>query len=243
MNRRPGRSLAWIALLGAALAGLRLAATGDLATPPLTSLDDLQTWVDVRGPVPTAIGLVRLLAEAAAWYLLALSTLHVLAGALRFGTGHAVADALALPGARRLVHAALGLSLVAAGPAPEHDDPDPAIVTAAGHDVGTTARIEDQGSAGTAAMRPFEAAESTGTATMTPLAPPRAWPVQPGESFWTIAADILTHAWGRPVSDHEIDPFWRSLVAANRDRLLDPADPDLIVPGQVFDIPPVPPAP
>lgn len=243
MTRRPARALAWIALLGATIASLRLAATGDLATPPLTSLDDLEAWVDVRGPVPTAIGLVRLLAEVAAWYLLAVSILHVLAGALRFRGGHALADALALPGARHLLHAALGMTLVAAGPAPERDAPGTAMGTAAGHDVDTTPRVQERGSVGTAVMRPLEAADPAGTATMTPLAPPRTWPVQPDESFWTIAADVLTDAWGRPATDREIDPFWRALVDANRERLVDRDDPDLIVPGQVFEIPPVPPAP
>lgn len=242
MTRRPVRALVWIALLGATIAGLRLAATGDLVTPPLTALDDLEAWVDVRGPVPTAIGLVRLLAEAAAWYLLALSILHVLAGALRFRTGQALADALVLPGARHLLHAALGMTLFAAGPAPERDEAGTAVV-AAGHDVGSGSRAEERGSVGTAVMRPLETADRGSTATMTPLAPPRTWPVQPDESFWTIAADVLADAWGRPATDREIDPFWRALVATNHDRLVDRDDPDLILPGQVFEVPPVPPAP
>lgn len=241
MTSRPGRVVAWIAVLGAIIAALRFAATGEAATPPLTSLDDLETWIDVRGPVPTAIGFVRLAAELAGWYLLALSTLHALARALRFRAGRALADALTVPGARRLLQAALGMTLVATAPASDHGAPDTGIVVAAGHDTAT--RAPEQVSVGTAVMRPMEAAEPAGTATMTPLTPPASWPVQPGESMWTIASEVLSDAWGRPVTDGEIDPFWRTLVDANRDRLLDRDDPDLIVPGQVFEIPPVPPAP
>jgi nucleoid-associated protein YgaU len=68
------------------------------------------------------------------------------------------------------------------------------------------------------------------------------WTVQPGDHFWSIAERLLTRAWGRPPSDAETDPYWRQLVEANRDRLADRANPDLLFVGQVLGIPP-PPAP
>jgi len=55
-----------------------------------------------------------------------------------------------------------------------------------------------------------------------------------GESFWSIAAD---HADGRPVAT-----YWRTLIEANRSRLVDPTNPDLIHPGLVLDLP-APPEP
>jgi nucleoid-associated protein YgaU/DNA-binding SARP family transcriptional activator len=61
-----------------------------------------------------------------------------------------------------------------------------------------------------------------------------------GDNFWKIAQATLTSAWGRPPSDDETAPYWRQLVAANRDRLAPPYDPDLIYPGQRFELPPVP---
>jgi len=65
--------------------------------------------------------------------------------------------------------------------------------------------------------------------------------VQPGEHLWVIAERTLARAWGRPPTDAEIEPYWRDLVAANRGVLADPANPDLVYPGQVFGLPAVPP--
>jgi nucleoid-associated protein YgaU len=63
------------------------------------------------------------------------------------------------------------------------------------------------------------------------------WTVKPGECFWTIAESVLHRAWGRPPSEAEIVPYWQRLIAANRSALAHPGDPDLIFPGQVFDVP------
>ena len=62
--------------------------------------------------------------------------------------------------------------------------------------------------------------------------------VAPGEHLWSIAADRLDDAWQRPVSDAEIAPYWRAIIDANRDRLVVAGEPDLIVAGQVFVLPP-----
>ncbi len=61
--------------------------------------------------------------------------------------------------------------------------------------------------------------------------------VAPGESFWSLAAAMTTDALGRPPTDAEIVPRWTALIAANQDRLVDPDDPDLILPGQVLRLP------
>jgi nucleoid-associated protein YgaU len=66
---------------------------------------------------------------------------------------------------------------------------------------------------------------------------PATWTVQPGESFWSIAAAVLQEAWGRAPTDAEIGPYWLSLIAANRQALLHPDLPDLIYAGQVFVVP------
>jgi nucleoid-associated protein YgaU/two-component SAPR family response regulator len=64
--------------------------------------------------------------------------------------------------------------------------------------------------------------------------------VEEGDSFWTIAEQVLTRAWDRQPDPDEITGYWRTLVDFNRDRLQPPYDPDLIYPGQVFHLPPVP---
>lgn len=78
-----------------------------------------------------------------------------------------------------------------------------------------------------------------------PVATTRTHEVRPGDHLWSIAEGVLRDAWQRPPSDHEVAPYWRLLVEANRDRLVRRDDPDLILPGQVFVVPepPTQPAP
>lgn len=64
------------------------------------------------------------------------------------------------------------------------------------------------------------------------------WPVAPGDSFWSIAGEVLADIAGHRADDDEISRYWRQLIAANRQRLLDPANPDLLVPGQQLALPP-----
>lgn len=246
MTGRAGRSLLWLAGLGAAGISLRLASRGELAAPPLGSLDQLTTWVEVRGPAAAAVALVRLLAEVWVWYVLALSALHLASGALRTVGGHRLADALAVPAARRLVHAGLGIGLAAAssvGGPDEASAPGVATMTPVA-EVPLVHPSPVDASSGTATMRPLPAPTGErGTAVMTPTQRPSTWTVAPGESLWSIAEELLADAWRRPPSDAEVDPFWRALVEVNRGRLVDPVDPDAIEPGQVFEVPPVPSGP
>jgi len=66
--------------------------------------------------------------------------------------------------------------------------------------------------------------------------PPTAWTVAPGESFWTIAESLLATALGRPPTDAETARYWTRLIEANRDRLHDPANADLLFTGQVLTV-------
>ncbi|HEX4902590.1 MAG TPA: hypothetical protein VFV42_07255 [Acidimicrobiales bacterium] len=235
---RPVRAGGWLGGLVAAGTVLRLAATGDLAPPPLTSPAGWVDWVDAREPVGAAVALVRLVAELGVWYVLAVSALHVAARVLRVGGAHRLADALATPAVSRLVRTGLGVGVVAASTLSPSDAAPPARGTA------TMAPLPG---AATAVLAP-----SSGTATMRPLAdpprlaepaaptPPTTWSVAAGESLWSIAEEVLFDARGRPPTDAEVDPFWRSLVERNRARLADPTDPDLIHPGLVLELPPVP---
>jgi nucleoid-associated protein YgaU len=61
--------------------------------------------------------------------------------------------------------------------------------------------------------------------------------VRPGEHLWAIAEQVVTaHAGAAPTHD-EVALYWRRLIAINRDRLADPANPDLVFPGQRFELP------
>lgn len=66
---------------------------------------------------------------------------------------------------------------------------------------------------------------------------PAGWTVRPGDHLWHVAETTLARAWGRPPTDAEVAPYWTAVVEANRSRLIDPANPDLIRPGQVLSLP------
>lgn len=63
------------------------------------------------------------------------------------------------------------------------------------------------------------------------------WTVQPGDHLWSISAETLADAWGRPVSDVEVADYWQQVISANRDSLVDPTDADLLFPGQRITLP------
>ena len=70
------------------------------------------------------------------------------------------------------------------------------------------------------------------------------WTVQPGESFWSIAEEHLGDVWDvETLTDEQIVSYWKPLIAANEDRLVDPGNPDLLLPGQELRLPTAPDAP
>lgn len=67
------------------------------------------------------------------------------------------------------------------------------------------------------------------------------WTVAPGDSFWAIADEHLQDTWERDVTEAEVATYWKVLIDANVDRLVEPGNPDLLYPGQVLTLPEVPP--
>lgn len=61
--------------------------------------------------------------------------------------------------------------------------------------------------------------------------------VQPGDSFWTIAEDETARRLGREPTVAEVTALWADILDANADRLVEPGNPDLILPGQVMVLP------
>lgn len=67
------------------------------------------------------------------------------------------------------------------------------------------------------------------------------WTVENGDSFWSIAEETLHDQTDvAELSEEEIADYWRILIAANEDRLIEPGNPDLILPGQELVLPPTP---
>ena len=256
-RHRPAFALvAWATVLAAVVAVLH-GLGGPLAPPPLGDGRGFRAWFEQRQPPEVVFGLLRLVALALAWYLLAVTLAGTAGRVLRLRTLVTALDAVTVPVVRRLVDAAMGLSVVAAALAGT-----PGVAGAAGDSapppVEVMRRLPDAGVPGEAApetMRrlpdnpagppgvppPQGGAEAAGTAAPpAPAAAPVTWKVAPGDHFWSVAERVLARARQRPPADAEVDPYWRSLVAANRDRLRDPANPDLLFPGQELVVPPVP---
>jgi hypothetical protein len=244
-TRRAAALLAWLGLLAAALIALALAGHGQLATPPLTAgYGAVRRWAEARDAPTILVTGLRLLAMALACYLVAVTLLGAVARATRVAAAVRWTDAVTVPGVRRLLGGATGLLLTAAPIALTMPHSPPAATSTAprltrlppGDDVAPRLSI----------LPPVQAAPQPGDAPLlTPLPgpPPATWTVEPGDSFWRIAARTLAATWDRPVTDGEIDPYWRAVIAANRAKLADQANPDLLYPAQVMTLPAPPPAP
>lgn len=60
--------------------------------------------------------------------------------------------------------------------------------------------------------------------------------VKDGDNFWSLAEAQLTSDAHQPTAD-EVAPYWQDMIEANRDRLVEPGNPDLILPGQQLCVP------
>jgi hypothetical protein len=67
--------------------------------------------------------------------------------------------------------------------------------------------------------------------------PSEPWTVAAGDSFWSIAEEILTDLAGHQPTEQAIRRYWVQLIETNRRRLADPGNPDLLIPGQLLDLP------
>jgi hypothetical protein len=59
----------------------------------------------------------------------------------------------------------------------------------------------------------------------------------PGDHLWSLAEQDLAGVLGRIPTEAEVQPHWMQVVDINRNKLVDPDNPDLIFAGQVFDMP------
>lgn len=67
------------------------------------------------------------------------------------------------------------------------------------------------------------------------------WVVRPGDHLWGIAEEtVRARSGGAPDAapdEHQVARYWVQLVEENRERLVDPTDADLILPGQQLRLP------
>ena len=229
-GRRLLRILAWMIALAAVLAGLLICGRGALAGPPLTAPADWHEWVAGREPPEAFVALLRLAALGLCWYLVGTTVAAVVARAVGAAPLTRVVDTLTLPVLRPVMRGALGASLAAStvltGAPPVFAGPAPPTVAGPAPPVIMMIRLREPSDPAPRLEVPI-------------ASPPRitTWQVRPGDTFWEIARNTLAPALGRAPNEREITSYWRRLVDANRDALRDRRNPDLVFPGQVFQLP------
>ncbi len=231
----PTRRPLVVVLVGAGLAvvALEAAGRGTLAGPPLTSWPTVETWYDQAGPAVAALAGLRLAALGGAGWVLVATALQLVAGLAPCRTVQQLADAVSPVALRQLSQGVAGLAVgvgLLGPPAPATPRVDPPGIAVM--EVLDPAQPTTTSTATTTVAPPGDRA----AAVPAPVAPPDdEVVVAAGDSFWSLAVDA--------VADHQqppaVDDYWRRLVAANRARLVDPANPDLLYPGQVLTLPPL----
>jgi hypothetical protein len=78
---------------------------------------------------------------------------------------------------------------------------------------------------------------STPAAKASTPTPPATWTIRRGEHLWHVADAALTERLDRAPSTAEITGYWQKLIDANRGRLADPENPDLVFVGQELVLP------
>lgn len=237
---RPWLRLAgWAAFLVLSLRVLHGETFGALSVP-LGGSDELAAWAERTSPVVMALAVVRLAALAAAWYLTAATILTAVAAVTRWRPLAAMAVRVSPEIVRRLVcrSASAGLAvgaLLAVVPVSPRLAASPVVA-----DVTSTASTDHDRSLPTSDDT-LPTVGSPPTARMTrepqrPLADAEGWVVEAGDSFWSIAEETL--AADGPVEPRDVARYCDRLIEANRDRLVDRHNPDLLAVGQELSIPP-----
>jgi nucleoid-associated protein YgaU len=200
---------------------------------------------------------LRLAAMGLAGYLLATTLAGLLARIVGRAQWSAAVDAVSPLVVRRLLQGVAGLTVAAtvtttqaaawaapgvpSGPASSTPimrrlPPDPPTTSATAPLAGTASPPASPATAGRGA------GAVDGAHRPPAQAPPAPWVIRPGDNLWSVAETTLVRAWGRVPSDAEVDDYWTGLIAVNRARLAYGDDPDLVFPGQVFELPAPPPA-
>ena len=238
MTARPAaRALALEAAL-AGVAGALWSAGPAAPAPPLRSWSGAAQWYASVGPDVAVASVVRIGALVVTVWLMVATAAQLVAGAGASTGVRRAADLIAPRSLKRLVHGLAGFSLSAglAVVAPSAGTPtvEPASVA--------VLHLRAEPPPGTAALHlvPDAIAPDVAPPAMpVPVAPVADTViVEPGDSLWSIAEEVLAgERDGAQPDDATAAQYWRRLVDANRANLVDPANPDLIFPGQVVTLP------
>jgi hypothetical protein len=224
--------VALVVASAAVLAALVAVGRGPLEAPPIGSWSRLDSWYESVGPAVLVMALLRLAALALAGWLLLAAALQLLRGITGLPSLGSFADRISPRSLQRIGHTLAGLSLTAglAAPAP-----------GAGIPIHMVSHLPvDDGPSGTATMHlVIDDAPAPEPAALAPEPAAGDVIVEPGDSLWSLAEAELVAVHGGAPSDREVADYWRQVVEANRSRLVDPTNADLIYPGQVMVLPPL----
>jgi nucleoid-associated protein YgaU len=261
------RVVGWFALLALGHLGLTAAGRTLPAPPPPWQVDEFLRWASGDDVAQTAFALLRLVGLVTVWYLAAISVLVVVARLSGLRPLAFLAHRLALPWARNLINHALGAGLaltLAGGIVPVAGaglagaatrSPVATSVAYADDDTVTMTPMDDDADApilqevpdatpGRSQPEAFPMSRSLGHAMGSFRAADTArettWTIAAGDHLWHVAASTLEGHWQRPPTEAEIASYWTTLIDQNRGRLVLADQPDLVYPGQVFELPPVP---
>jgi nucleoid-associated protein YgaU len=216
-----------LGVLLAAVFGLARADEAALSPPP-PSPSGWVAWASGRAPVEAAAAVLRIGALAAAGYLLAVTVLGLAAVLLRRRRAVAALARWAPPVVRWFLGAWLAGALATGPAAAEGPSPPPTMVLLPDEDPAPVPP----------APVPVPTAPRAPAVVPAPSVPTTT--LGPGDHLWSVAARTLATAWGRSPADREVASYWRLLVELNRSSLPNPSDPDLVFPGDVVRLPPVP---
>jgi hypothetical protein len=258
MRSRLAAAARLIALITLEAAAIPLLRGRGPAAPAGIDWSHLGRWLGDAPPEDAVVAVVRLIGIVLAGWLLATTTLYLLARLTRLPALVQGVEWATLPGVRRMVDAAvaasiMGGAIVGAHPAgAQVPAPPPIVVALDTTTTSTPGHLYVPVPAGDGRLATATTA-TTAPATTTQLlqAPPAAAPpaealghthtVVPGDNLWTISEAELSRQTGR-TPDHlaevEVRYYWIKVLDANRSRLLS-GNPNLIYPGEQILCPPV----
>ena len=225
--------------LAIAIAWLWHLGHGPLGGPP-ASLDGARVWID-RDPVTVALSITRIEALAFAIYLLAVTLVGGVVQWLALPRAAGIVERFTPHVLRGLLGTVAALGVMAAPPPTSVPAPTTSpttvtpIPTSSDEAQATLHLLTDTVEPAAPTRTPAEPA----SAASAPEAQPETWVVKPGENLWLIAREHVTDSTGAPAGDDVILVHWQRLIELNRDRLVNPNEPDLIFADQILELPAV----
>lgn len=242
-GRRAPIALGLLAVVG--LASLQWLGAS-LGTPPVLEPTTASHWLDRHDPITATFSALRSIGLGVGWYLIGATTLQIAVRTLRLGPVTAVVDWLTISHIRSIAAGLVGVAAAAGPTATSAAPPQVMLTRLAGPtetatlvrlpDADPTAQADDEAEIAVLERLPGDVDEPPSDETAPELrAPAEEIRVRPGDCLWHLAEERLAEELGRPPTDAEVDPYWRQVLAAN-----DLPNPDLLFPGQVVVLPPLP---